>query len=103
MRAVRAPGVSHAVLKEFGFNVMAVEWPLDLEGVEHAVTAGLWLMPQLPIDFDPSRAEQSQLAQLLGELPFHDSVLCWDVGTNLGTAEAKLVTAAARDLRAATP
>lgn len=103
MRAIRAPGVPPAKLKEFGFNVLAVDWPLDLRGIEDAVNSGMWLMPHLPLNFDDPNATPPSVAQVLGQLPFSDSVLCWCVGTGLHSDASKPVTETVRELRGTTP
>ncbi len=103
LRVARAPGVPPGLLKDFGFNVTAVEWPLDMEAIEQSVTSLLWLMPQLPESATRPSANGPPLAQLIGELPFRESVLCWNVGNNLRGDAFGPVAAAARELRATSP
>jgi hypothetical protein len=105
LRVARAPGVPPSLLREFGFNVMSVDWPLDLEAIEQAVTSFLWLMPQLPNGLigAPPDAGGPGIEQLLGELPFRESVLCWNIGNNLDRRTTGPVVAIARELRAASP
>ncbi len=103
MRAIRAPDVSPTKLKEFGFNVMTVEWPLDLAAIEQGVNSGLWLMPQLPNSFHDPNAAAAPVGQVLSQLPFSESVLCWNVGTGVHFDAWKQATGTIRELRAVSP
>jgi hypothetical protein len=103
MRAIRAPGVSPAKLKEFGFNALAVDWPLDLKEIEEAVNSGLWLMPQLPLNFDDPDTKPPSISQVVGQLPFSESVLCWSVGMGLHSDATKPALGVVRELRGMTP
>jgi hypothetical protein len=99
LRVIRAPGVPSGKLKEFGFNVMTIDWPLDLQVIEDAVNNGLWLMPQLPSNLDDAQASSPDVARAIGELPFSESVLCWYVGTGVHGDAWKPTTSAIRELR----
>jgi hypothetical protein len=100
LRAIRAPGVPAARLKEFGFNAVTVDWPLDLQMMEDSVNNGLWLMPQLPGRLDDPESPPPDVARAIGELPFAESVLCWYAGTSVHADAWKPATNAIRDLRA---
>jgi hypothetical protein len=103
LRAVRAPGLAPTTLKEFGFSVVSVEWPLDIARIEQAVTAGLWLMPQLPSHFSDDGGLGLPLSQPAGEMPFRDAVLCWNLGTDIGPEVGQQVEEAVRDMRKTSP
>jgi hypothetical protein len=99
LRVIRAPGVAPRTLKEFGLNVMTVDWPLDLQVVEDAVNSGLWLMPELPGKLEDPQAPAPDVARAVSELPFSDAVLCWYVGTGVHADAWKPATNAIRALR----
>jgi hypothetical protein len=103
LRAMRAPGVPATRLKEFGFSVVSVEWPLDMELLQQAVTERMWLMPELPARSLDEAVSGPAISQLLGQFPFRESVLCWNIGVQIGPGASKSTIAAARQLRAQIP
>jgi hypothetical protein len=102
LRAIRAAGVAPRKLKEFGFNVLSVDWPLDIQAIDEAVNSGLWLMPQLPGNLEDPQAPPPDVARAMNELPFSESVLCWSVGSGVHGDAWKPATTAIRDLRTST-
>jgi hypothetical protein len=99
LRVIRAPGARPTQLKEYGFSVMAIDWPLDLRLIDDLVNQGLWLMPELPGKLHDSQAEAPDVVRAVGELPFAESVLCWYVGTGVHADAWKAATNAIRQLR----
>jgi hypothetical protein len=100
LRTIHAPGIAPATLKEFGFNVLSVEWPLDLARIEAAVNRDLWLQAELPPLGNRTAAD---VLRAVSELPFRDSVLDWYLGTGLGEPEADVVTEVSRLLKSRPP
>lgn len=101
LRAVRAPRVLPQTLKKFGFNVLVVEWPLDLAWIEQGVTARLWLQPQLPST--SGGLPPHRLSQLVGEFPLQESVLCWHLGAGLDRVAFSVATELLEQLRNLAP
>ena len=99
LRAIRAPGVPPNLLKEYGFNVLAIEWPLDLDRIERAVRTGFWLQPQLPGLTGQSPKPLHELRQMAGEFPLQESVLSWHLGPNLDLGQFSKATKLFAELR----
>lgn len=103
VRMIHAPGIAPATLKEFGFNVLSLGWPLDTVRIESAVNHDLWLQPELPDLSGDSASAEDRVARVLSEFPFRDAVLDWYVGNSLETVDSEQVAQIARAVRSRTP
>ncbi len=99
-RIIEYRGEPLGLLRQLGFNTVALAQVPSAEMLEEAGRLGLWII--CPPPFSPRPEGASQTEGPLPEIgPLFDRVLAWDLGSGLGAKHLAATTAWARQVKSA--
>jgi hypothetical protein len=106
LRAIRYTGTRLSTLRDAGFNTVLLDESTPADVIEKAANLGFWIVPS--IQTPDLAGRQAQLASeafgnKVARFLEHESVLAWDLGSNLDAEHFGQVSSRARALRTLDP